>query len=27
MTEYLDVHFPQQPAFVIPTEAARRALS
>src|SRR5256886_11171204 len=27
MTEYLDVHFPRQPAFVIPTEAARRALT
>ncbi len=27
MTEYLDAHFPQQPAFVIPTEAARRALA
>ena len=27
MTEYLDEHFPQQPAFVIPTEAARRALA
>jgi GNAT superfamily N-acetyltransferase len=27
MTEYLDEHFPQQPAFVIPTEAARRALT
>jgi GNAT superfamily N-acetyltransferase len=27
MTEYLDQHFPQQPAFVIPTEAARRALA
>src|SRR5256714_15083027 len=26
MTEHLDVHFPRQPAFVIPTEAARRAL-
>ena len=27
MTEYLDENFPQQAAFVIPTEAARRALS
>lgn len=27
MTEYLDENFPQQPAFVIPTEAARRALA
>ena len=27
MTEYLDEHFPQQPAFVIPTEVARRALA
>jgi GNAT superfamily N-acetyltransferase len=27
MTEYLDEHFPRQPAFVIPTEAARRALA
>ena len=27
MTEYLDEHFPRQPAFVIPTEAARRALT
>src|SRR6202043_3221220 len=27
MTEYLDEHFPRQPAFVLPTEAARRALT
>jgi len=27
MTQYLDEHFPGQPAFVIPTEAARRALA
>ena len=27
MTEYLDAHFPQQPAFVIPTEVAARALA
>jgi RimJ/RimL family protein N-acetyltransferase len=27
MTNYLDEHFPQQPAFVIPTEAARKALA
>lgn len=27
MTNYLDEHFPQQPAFVIPTEAARRTLA
>jgi len=27
MTDYLDQHFPQQSAFVIPTEAARRALT
>jgi GNAT superfamily N-acetyltransferase len=26
LTEYLDVHFPQTPALVIPTESARRAL-
>lgn len=26
LTEYLDVHFPQVPALVIPTESARRAL-
>lgn len=26
MTEYLDRHFPAQPAFVIPTESARRSL-
>jgi GNAT superfamily N-acetyltransferase len=27
MTAYLDEHFPQYPGFVIPTEAARRALT
>jgi GNAT superfamily N-acetyltransferase len=27
MTEHLERHFPEQPAFVIPTEAARRALA
>jgi GNAT superfamily N-acetyltransferase len=27
MTKYLDEHFPQQPAFVIPTEPARKALA
>ena len=27
MTEYLDQHFPTQPAFVIPTESARRSLA
>ena len=27
MTEYLDERFPQMPAFVIPTEAARRTLA
>lgn len=27
MTEHLDAHYPQQPAFVIPTEAARRVLA
>jgi len=27
MTEYLDQHFPAQPAFVIPTESARRSLA
>ncbi len=27
MTHYLDEHFPRQPAFVIPTEAARRTLA
>lgn len=27
MTQHLDEHFPRQPAFVIPTEAARRALT
>lgn len=27
MTEHLDTHYPQQPAFVIPTEAARRVLT
>lgn len=27
MTRYLDEHFPEQPAFVIPTEGARRALA
>lgn len=27
LTEYLDEHFPTQPAFVIPTEAARRSLA
>jgi len=27
MTTHLDEHFPEQPAFVIPTEAARRALA
>ncbi len=27
MTNYLDEHCPQQPAFVIPTEAARRTLA
>jgi hypothetical protein len=27
MTDYLDEHFPEHPAFVIPTEAARRTLA
>jgi hypothetical protein len=27
MTNYLDEHFPEQPAFVIPTEAARKTLA
>jgi GNAT superfamily N-acetyltransferase len=27
MTKYLDEHYPRQPAFVIPTESARRALA
>jgi len=27
MTQYLDEYFPRQPAFVIPTEAARRTLA